>query len=240
MIDIHVHIIPNVDDGAEDMQDALLMAELAVESGVHTIAATPHCNLPIGFDNYWNPELAEHFQRLQTEIHKRGLPLEIWTGMEIYATEQVPELIREKKVIPINDSGRYLVEFDFYMRSDNIRRLLEKICDTGAIPIVAHPERYICVQRRPQIVMDWLDMGCQLQINRGSFFGSFGRGSFGAADELLRNSCVAYIASDAHSPYRRTTYMRDVEEFLSEEYSRKLAEKLLRENPNRFLRPCLP
>ena len=235
MIDIHAHIIPYVDDGAEDLTDALLMAELAAESGVHTIIATPHSNIPGVVDNYQSPGLLNRFKNLQNEIKKRGLPLEILTGTEIFATEDMAEKIRDKKLVSLNNSTRFLVEFDFYMASARITRILESVREIGAVPIIAHPERYISVQRRPQIVMDWLDMGCQLQMNRGSIFGRFGKASFRAADELLENGCITYIASDAHSPYRRTTYMKDIEEFLIEEYSIHTARELLRENPERFL-----
>lgn len=235
MIDIHTHILPGVDDGAEDMTDALLMAELAVESGVHTIFATPHSNIPEEVDNYRSLELMNHFLNLQEKIREHGLSLNLLNGMEIYVTEDVVEKIKDKKVIPLNDSHYYLVEFGFYANVDWMTERLEEIRDIGAIPVIAHPERYVCVQKKPEVVSDWIDMGCQLQMNKGSIFGKFGRASFRTADKLLWNDCITYIASDAHSPYHRTTYMKDIQNFLKEEYSNALANRLLLENPQRFL-----
>ena len=235
MTDIHTHILPYVDDGAEDMTDALLMADLAVESGVHTVFATPHSNIPEEVDNFQSPGFAAAFSKLQEKIRERALPLTLLAGMEIFGTEDVAEKISDGRVISLNDSGRYLVEFDFYSGSEQITHILEKIRAVGAIPVIAHPERYVCVQRQPETVMNWIDMGCQLQMNKGSIFGKFGRNSFRAADALLQNGWITYIASDAHSPYRRTTYMKDIRDFLREEFSSVYADRLLIENPQRFL-----
>lgn len=235
MIDIHTHIIPGIDDGAEDLEDAILMAELAVESGVQTIIATPHCNIPGSVDNYWGIDLLNHYQGLQREIRKRAIPLELLIGMEIFATDDVPQKIMNKQLISLNNSGYYLIEFGFYLHGSEMTELLQKIKRTGAIPVIAHPERYMCVQNRPQIVVDWLDMGCQLQINKGSVFGKFGRNSYYVANELLQNDCVTYIASDAHSPYRRTTYMKELQDYITAEYSAGMAQRLLIENPERYL-----
>lgn len=235
MIDIHTHIVPYVDDGAEDMEDALLMAELALESGVETVIATPHSNIPGEVENYAGPELEGFLNDLRNQLTQRQLPLTVLSGMEIYATEDVPQKIRDGCFWSLNDSGRYLVEFGFQKRGSQVTNILEDLCDLGAKPVVAHPERYACIQRDPGLASDWIDMGCQLQMNRGSIFGKFGRASFYAAEELLQNGWITYIASDAHSPYRRTTYMKDIYDFLCEEFSKSKAQKLLIENPQKYL-----
>lgn len=235
MIDIHTHILPGVDDGARDMEDALMMAELAVESGVHTIIATPHCNIPGCVENYWGSELQNVYRNLQHEIERREIPLTLLMGMEIFATVSLPDRIRGNSFISLNHSGRYLIEFDFDMHPELMTDILGQVLEEGAFPIIAHPERYRAVQQYPELVTDWMDMGCQIQINKGSIFGKFGRAAYYAAEMLLDNDCVTYVASDAHSPYRRTTYMKDLEEYLQKEYSPKLAERVLRENPERYL-----
>ena len=229
MIDIHTHILPGVDDGAEDLMDALLMAELAAESGVHTLIATPHSSdLPVG-------EILQQVQKLQEKINERQIPLRLLTGMEIYATGQGTEQISIERVLPLNHTQYYLLEFGFHAVGQRITELLKNVLETGAIPVVAHPERYISVQKNPEIVLNWLDMGCQLQMNKGSIMGSFGRETFRAADTLLRNDCITYIASDAHSPYRRTTYMKDTYELIKEEFSVSMARRLFQENPEKYL-----
>lgn len=235
MIDIHTHILPGVDDGAEDLTDALLMAELAAESGVHTIIATPHGNIPGGVNLEKSAELKNRLRDLQEKIWERGVPLQLLSGMEIYVTEDVAEKMKDGKVLSLNESDYYLIEFGFFADAGWITDRLEEIRAMGGVPVIAHPERYVCIQKKPEIAADWIDLGCQLQMNKGSIFGKFGRASFYAADRLLGNDCITYVASDAHSPYHRTTYMKDIQEFLQEEYSSAFANRLLQENPQRFL-----
>ena len=235
MIDIHTHILPHVDDGAEDLQDAILMAELSVESGVQAVFATPHSNLPDDYPSSSVLEMQRQLSKLKYGIREKGIPLVILSGMEIFVTEDIVEKIRNRKVISMNGSNRYLVEFGFHRRSAWITEQLEQMLRNEYSPIIAHPERYVCVQRRPELVLDWLDMGCQVQINKGSFFGNFGHTSMETAHQLLNHRAVTYIASDAHTPYQRTTYMKDIYEFLRSEYSKKLARTLLWENPYRYL-----
>ena len=235
MIDIHAHILPYVDDGAADMEDAFLMAELAAESGVHTIIATPHSNIPGEVDNYYDPVLAQRLVEFQGQIKASGLPLTLLAGMEIFGTEDVAQKIMEGKLISLNNSGYYLVEFGFHRSGAWITEILKSILALGKVPVVAHPERYHCVQQNLKQALDWIDLGCQLQMNRGSIFGRFGRASFRTADKLLRNDWITYVASDAHSPYQRTTFMGDVYDFLREEFSEKRARLLLMENAQQYL-----
>lgn len=235
MIDIHTHILPGVDDGAEDLEDSYLMAELAAESGVETIICTPHSNMRGVFENYNTRKLQERLQELNEVVKKRGIPVQILPGMEIYATDDVADRIKAGELLSLNGTKYYLVEFGFHKTSIWMTKILERILRLGVVPVVAHPERYEAVQRDHEVVQLWTDMGCQMQINKGSVFGKFGRGAWKAAGEMLYADQVSYVASDAHSPYQRTTYLRDTYHFLCEEFSRDLAERVLIENPQAML-----
>ena len=100
----------------------------------------------------------------------------------------------------------------------------------------AHPERYFCVQEHPVLVYEWLRLGCLAQVNKGSLFGKFGRRAARAADVLVHNRLATCVANDAHSPYTRTTYMKDAWEYLSDRFGEREAHRLLEENPARILR----
>ena len=82
LTDIHCHILPGVDDGAETMEDAVLMARMAWERGVRRVVATPHCNLP-GLDNYRSPRLSERFSLLQQAVREAGIGIELLPGAEV-------------------------------------------------------------------------------------------------------------------------------------------------------------
>ena len=99
MTDIHCHILPDADDGAETMEDALSMARAAAASGVKTLLATPHCNLPGSVEkNYVSYDLRDRFVALCLAVRQAGIPLTILPGAEILCTPDLPELLLQKKL----------------------------------------------------------------------------------------------------------------------------------------------
>ena len=97
--------------------------------------------------------------------------------------------------------------------------------------VLADPERYTCVQDEPRLLRRWAREGTVLQANKGSFFGMFGRRAAAAAHWALADGCLHLIASDAHSPYRRTTRMSDIFDFTADFAAEEIADFLLRQNP---------
>lgn len=242
MIDIHAHILPGLDDGADSPETSLMMAYAAVESGVTAIIATPHCNQRGLYENYASPELTGRLERLRGEINAAGIPLEVYQGMEVFGTRDVPRLLREGKLLTLNGSRYLLIEFAFREDPLYMDRLVHALLDDGVIPVVAHPERYVHLQDIPDILYDWVCDGVGVQINKGSLFGKFGRHAQQLAMAMLWNDLVSCVASDAHGVEMRTTEMADAQDFLTMEFSAALAERLLTENPSRILHdePLLP
>ncbi len=213
----------------------MAMAELALEGGVQTIVATPHSNQLGRFENFYSDALRGLYQSLKTELEEEDLPLELYLGMEIFASEDMGERIRRGDLISLNGSRYYLVEFAFDEAPERIEGYLDQIFRVKGVPLIAHPERYYCVQDYPELVYNWLKMGCYVQINKGSLFGKFGRHAAKAARELLENDLVTCVASDAHSPYARTTYMADARDYLEEQFGEERMRRLTTENPRRII-----
>lgn len=236
MIDIHAHIIPGLDDGSQDIGTSMLMAEMAADSGVTKIIATPHCNQSGMYENYVSEKLLRYMDRFREEVEREDIGLKIGLGMEIFCSREVPRLLKEKKLLTLNGSRYVLVEFGFRVDSSRMERMLFPIMDAGFVPIIAHPERYFDLQDKPDIIDDWMHEGMGIQINKGSFFGRFGRDAYSFAHTLLRNGLVTCIASDAHGVESRTTDMTDILEFIATEYSEELADLLLVENPGRIFK----
>lgn len=236
MIDIHAHILPGIDDGSEDMYDTLEMASIAVESGVTEMVATPHCNIPGMFRNYYNENYVELFRETEQALKEEGIPLKLYLGMEVFMTSDVPVLLKEGKIQTLNGGHFILVEFGFDENPDYATNMLSQMKDLGLRPIVAHPERYEFVQDDPQIVYEWRKKGYLTQLNKSSLMGRFGKYTYRTAHQLLEHNLASVIASDAHSPFHRTPYMRDVYEELLEDYSEKYLKVLFEENPRRICR----
>lgn len=230
-IDIHTHILPGVDDGAHSMEDALAMAQMAVESGVHTVVATPHSSREPRFASLVESRVRAFQYRLRCE----EIPLRVLPGMEIFATEATPALLAEGALLPLNGTRYALVEFAFEEDPAFIEEILHGIRAVRFVPVVAHPERYACVADDPRLAADWRRDGCLIQVNKGSLLGRFGEEIRDTAVRLLRENVVTAIASDAHSPVMRTTEMASAARYLKETFSPAIERALLFENPRRLL-----
>lgn len=230
MIDLHCHILPELDDGSRSLEESLAMARMAVDSGVKAMAATPHCAEGNA------REVMETWSLLRQALEEAQIPLKLLPGMEIFGTPETPRLLREGKLITLNGSRYPLIEFSFRSDAEQETGILRSVCKMGFRPVVAHPERYDFVRENPEIVNRWHRMGCLLQVNRGSLLGRFGGSVRMMAEELTARGFVAAVASDAHSPRVRTPWMADVRELLAQEISPRYARALLRDNPGRILK----
>lgn len=235
MIDIHSHVLPGIDDGSADMKMSLDMLAMAAESGVDTLVATPHCNIPGEFENYLSQDLEELFRELQREAERDEIPLRLCRGMEIYATPELPELLKNGRVWTLNGGRYFLTEFNFGENPDFCSYVLRQCARLGYRPIVAHPERYYFLQRDPELAYEWCTAGYGLQINKGSLLGRFGPQARQTATLLLEHGLAACVASDAHRPYERTTHMGEVKDYLDRVYGEEYRRLLLEENPARIL-----
>lgn len=236
MIDIHCHILPQVDDGAGSMADAIELAWMASDSGVTAIVATPHCNLPEPQQkNYASVELAQRFALLQQAVRQEGIPLSILPGAEVLCTPEVPELYSQGKLLTLAGSRYLLVEFFFDEDLDYMDGMLSDIAARGAVPVVAHPERYEAIQRNPQILQRWFADGYVIQLNKGSILGRLGRRAEKCADWILSRGLAHTVASDAHSPLARTTQMSELEHYLAQVCTPEYCRILLRGNPERII-----
>lgn len=235
MIDIHTHILPGIDDGSQTMSDSIRMAQIAADSGVDALIVTPHCNIEGLYENYYDDALVKRFRALETMIKEEKIPLDLYLGMEIYGTEEVPELLRKGRLVTLNQSRYLLLEFSFRKDLLLIDFIISEIKEQGYIPVIAHPERYPFVQKHPDIVYQWIDQGCAIQINKGSILGNFGFSARNTALYLLEYHLVSFIASDAHSPLQRTTDLSRVYQYIKSKYSEKYTEILFKENPRRVI-----
>ena len=235
MIDLHIHILPGVDDGSYSMEESLRMARMAVECGVTDMAATPHCNLPDDPEHLWAEDFRRVLHRFQQTLKEENIPLRMYTGMEVFGTPEVPRLLREGKLMPLAESRYLLIEFPFTDYGEEATRILGRVLEMGYRPLVAHPERYQFTQQSPQLLNLWVDMGCLLQINRGSLFGRFGGHAEALAYGLLDRGFVTCVATDAHRSTIRTPWLADVYQLIQEEYGKHAAEYLLEDNPRRIL-----
>lgn len=230
MIDLHCHILPQLDDGSRSLEESLAMARLAAQCGVTAMAATPHCA------DGGAREIRDRVLLLREALEDSGIPLRLYMGMEIFGTRDTARLLRSGKLLTLNGSKYPLIEFSFQGTGERETDILKDVLQAGFQPLVAHPERYAYIQEQPQIINYWKDMGCLFQVNRGSILGRFGSGARDMGLELVSRGFASVVASDGHSSRMRTPWMEDVRSFLEQEVSPAAAEWLLKNNPSLILR----
>lgn len=236
MFDIHCHIMPDVDDGSGNMSDSVEMAQIAAASGVRGIIATPHCNIPGSFQNYWKSEFDEKLKKLQETLEKKSVPVTVYPGQEIFLVKGFMSRLKNGELISLNGSRYLLVEFDVQSDSTSALLKLNQLTAEGYVPIVAHPERYGFVIENINVINQIRSSGCLIQLNRGSLKGDFGSHAKRAAQAILKSRKADFVASDAHSQYSRTPFLADTHEMISEFYSEDYADLLLNINPEKVLK----
>lgn len=235
MVDIHCHIVPEVDDGAWDLDTALEMARMAVNCGVNCIIATPHFKgTPGSLEEA--PYILHQFKLLQSAVKREKLELELLPGVEVLCVPQTMELARAGQLPTLGDSRYVLTEFYFDATWEFMDATLRGLRQCGYRPVVAHPERYGAIQRDLERARSWFERGVVIQVNKGSVLGAFGSRAEETAVRLLHRGLVHVIASDAHSPERRTTDLEPVRRWALEHLGRSYTKLLLEENPGRIAR----
>ncbi len=237
IVDIHTHILPGVDDGAENFDEAIQMLKIAQDNGTTDIVLTPHHlardmrGMKMGKD-----DLVSRFQIFKESASAYCPKLNLYLGAETYAASDLYEAIDDGRIITINDTRYVLLEFGF---NDHIRRAFNatvSLLERGYIPIIAHPERYDFVKDEPMSIMEFLDIGALLQINSGSLAGEYGGASREIAMMYLDEQIVAAVASDAHSVFQRTPDLSEPYAFVSSVFSGVYADDLFYRNPMSILK----
>ncbi len=232
LVDLHTHILPNIDDGAESLSDALEMISLAYANGTTDIVLTPHYLIRdrrFGFIS--KDEILFKFNEFKALVAKRYPEINVYYGAEMFGVNNVEDVIADNQLITINNSRYVLVEFGF---DDSLERTLEvtsKLVSFGLVPIIAHPERYTFLKEAPTDAEKFLQRKALLQINTTSIFGLSGEESQIAAKEFLERKWVSFVASDAHNPYRRTPDLSEAYSVVSDKYGENVAKDIFYNNP---------
>lgn len=234
MVDIHCHILPDIDDGASGMDEALEMAKMAYRSGVTDVIATPH--FAGTEENLLQMErINRRYEQIVQALKDCGIPLKIHRGAEILCLPQTPKLAKERKLPTLAGTDYVLVEFYFDESFEYMDASLEQISNCGYRVVVAHPERYEAIQYRPYLLDRWVHRGYVIQLNKGSVLGKFGERASRAADAVLSMGFAHLFASDAHSCYQRTPHMEGIRQWAEKACTERCAHILLEDNPKRLL-----
>lgn len=235
MIDIHAHILPEIDDGAADWATSLEMCRMAAADGVSAIVATPH--MLDGVYNVSRATVLTKVEELRQRLSDAGVAITVLPGADIHVESDFLALLKAGQLVTINDAGKYvLVEFSHYTLPPRSSEFLFSIRTTGTIPIITHPERNFDIQRRPDIVAEWVGTGNLVQVTAASITGHFGSAARELAESLLRANLVHVVASDAHSVKERSPILSAARAAVTTAVSAEVAERLFMTNPEHIVK----
>jgi protein-tyrosine phosphatase len=234
MIDIHCHILPDFDDGAESLEEALDMARMAAATGVTDIVATPHFQGEPGTLELL-PLMQRQFRVLSSALTQAHIPVQLHPGAEVLCLPDTISLAVAHQLPTLAGTNYVLSEFYFDESYSFMDETLSEIADCGYKPVIAHPERYDVIQRDPRLLHRWARQGFVIQMNKGSVLGSFGSRVEQTANEILAMGLAHLFASDAHSCERRTPNMEGLYRWTEEFCDEECARMLLVENPGQIL-----
>ena len=197
MIDLHAHILPGVDDGARDLDEALAMLRASERAGVRVVAATPHV-----LDTPTTPfldSLDRAYRHLTKAAEDEGIALRILRGAEIYLNPDTPAVVADHPQLTLGGAGRHvLVELPMRDAPSWTEDVLYRLQLKGVTPILAHPERCSALVRNMDRVGDLEQRGVLLQLDACSLLGDFGRATRKAAKIILSKGWAWCVASDIH------------------------------------------
>lgn len=229
MIDIHCHILPNVDDGSESLEESITMAKIAESEGITKIVNTSHCHFDFKYKK--GNELKLELEKFNQALKEENINIEVLLGNELYYTSDLIERFDELDFFSMNNSKYILMEFSPINFPKNIEDVIYEIKIRGYIPIIAHAERYKQVQEDVNIVLDCIKEGALIQVNASSILGKNGEKVEDTSKKLLDNNMVHFVATDAHSSNRRRPLIKDSYNYILKNYGKEVSEKLFIENP---------
>jgi protein-tyrosine phosphatase len=216
MIDLHCHILPGVDDGAQSLSDSINMARKAVDQGIHTIVATPH-HMNNRYENS-KQSIIDRVEELNTLLIAEKIDLKILPGQEVRIHGEMLEGYRAGEILPVNHTPYVLVEFS----SNHVPRYTEKLFYdlqvNGLIPVIVHPERNQEIIEHSDILYQLVRKGALTQITAASINGDFGKKIKNFSLQLVEANLTHFIASDAHNVKNRTFKMREAFGLIEKKY----------------------
>jgi protein-tyrosine phosphatase len=225
MIDVHCHILPGVDDGAETWDMTLDMCRIAKKDGITHIVATPHANSQFPFHR------EKHAEQLE-ELREKIPDIEFSLGCDFHASyENVSDAERNPGRYTIAGGQYLLVEFSDFQVRGQMAEILFRLHSAGLETIVTHPERNPVIAEYPDLPEQFVSMGARLQITAAALVGEWGRQQKKTCETLLRKGLVSVIATDAHEARRRKPVLSTAREAASRLIGWAAAIRLVDQNP---------
>lgn len=235
MVDVHCHLLPAMDDGAQTEEEAIALARAAYNNGIRRLIVTPH--LHVGrYDNTKN-KIEEKLTLFKKSLQANGIEMQVGMAAEVRLSIEILSLL-EKREIPFlgtwKNKNVLLLEMPHSHILQGTDKLIRWLLDRDILPMIAHPERNADIVRKFEKIYPFVEMGCLLQITSSSITGQFKSAIESVAMQLLEKGWVTVIASDAHNLSHRPPNLAEGWQAASRIVGEKAAWQLVSENPKKL------
>jgi protein-tyrosine phosphatase len=227
MVDIHCHILPQVDDGPKSWETSLAMCRIAIADGIRHIVATPHANDRYDYDR-------ERYIRLLAHLRDKlgGEALNFSLGCDFHLSyENIQDAFAHPERYVIDGTRYLLVEFSDYSIPPQTSEYFFQFMQLRITPILTHPERNPVLRSDLKRVLDWVEKGCLVQVTASALKGFWGESVRKAAQWLFEHQAVHVVASDGHDPERRRPELSAARDAIAAAYGSEVAEMMVEHNP---------
>lgn len=234
LVDMHCHIIPGVDDGAADIDEAIKMLKMEYKEGVRTIIVTPHFR--VGMFETPPEKIICQFELLKREAEKNQCGIELYLGCEFHSNMDMMKYLRDGRARTMAGSRYVLTEFSGRDDKGYIRERLYSLISFGCRPIIAHIERYSCLRKDIPFIEELIEMGAYVQVNAASITGNMGFGIKMFCRKLLKNKMIHFVGTDAHGTKYRKPEINEAYSYIAKIMGGKYADTIFILNPQSMIK----
>ena len=227
--DIHCHILPYVDDGAEQKEESRKLLKMMYEQGVRTVCLTPHFRK--GMFETPDEEILEQFERFKERAGKLRRRMHFYLSREYFCDSEFVRRLEKGNVLPMGNRNVLLTEMSSRYSEQQIIDYIEIVRKSGYCPLIAHIERYPALKKNISLVRELTERGALIQVNAGSILGREGIKQAAWVKKLLNEELVHVVASDSHDSDTRPPEMDKVANHLEHKVGTEYTKELLRINP---------
>ncbi len=227
VVDIHSHILPEVDDGAKSWEISVAMCRMASADGITEQVATPHANDRYHYDRQYLRGLVAHLQGLIGGAPRLRL------GCDFHLSyDNLQDVLANPSRYTIEGTQYMLVELSNYSVPQQIGECFTRLGDCGITAIITHPERNPILRESPQRVVEWAEQGCVIQVTGGALTGFWGERVRRAALWLMEHDAVHVLATDAHDTEKRIPILSAARDAAAEIVGEEIAAAMVEANPS--------
>ena len=198
MIDLHCHLLPDIDDGSSCWEESLDMVRMAYQDSIRAIVATPHWILGTN----WQPEtqlVRDMVGEMNHRIEQAGIDFKVYPGMEVGITAAMADLVLKDRVLTLAEGDLLLLEVPFHSLPLGIVEIIGELKSIGKQAVLAHPERNRELQQKPKKIMEYVEAGAMVQVTAGSLAGEFGQNARRCSLDFAKLGALDFVSTDAHS-----------------------------------------